>query len=244
MNIILCGAAGRMGAYVREVAAETETTHIVAAIDPHGGDSMLKDIAAYTDGADAIIDFSHHAAVESLLPYAEKHGIPAVIATTGHTIPEVAAIRRASETIPVFYSANMSVGVALLSELARRVMTFFPDADVEIVERHRRGKLDAPSGTALMLARAMADERKNAVFLAGRKGHHRAEPNEIGIHSLRIGDAVGDHEITIAAKDETLILRHEAHDRRLFARGALKAAAFLSGKPPGRYSVSDMLLSF
>lgn len=218
---------------------------LAAGIDPKGeGDGFpvftsaneVEDVAA-----DVIVDFSHHAAVGEITDLAERLGIPIVIATTGHTEAEIDTIHRAAENIPVFFAANMSVGVALLCDLAKRAAAAFPDADIEIVERHHTRKLDAPSGTALTIAKEICDVRPEAYISTGRSGRSPRDKNEIGIQSVRIGNVVGDHEIQIATAAETITLKHEAHSRQLFAEGAIVAAEFAIGKSAGIYGMKDML---
>ncbi len=200
--------------------------------------SRLEDV---TVPADCVVDFSHHSCTDRLLAYALARRLPVVIATTGQTEEELSAIREASGEIPVFLSANMSIGVALLAEMAKTAARAFPDADIEIVEKHHSQKLDAPSGTALLLARAIGEVRPDATYNCGRSGHGKRPKDEIGIHSLRLGGLVGEHEVILATPTQTITLKHEAHSRALFAEGALKAAAFLVGRRPGLYDVNAML---
>ena len=164
-----------------------------------------------------------------------------MIATTGQTPEELDAIRAASERIPVFLSANMSIGVALLADLARKAASVFPEADIEIVECHHNQKLDVPSGTALLLARRIQEARPESTLLVGRHENGKRPRGEIGIHSLRLGSEVGTHEIIISTGSETLRLKHEAENRALFAQGALAAAGFLTGKAPGLYDMRDII---
>jgi 4-hydroxy-tetrahydrodipicolinate reductase len=188
-----------------------------------------------------VLDFSNHAATGELLDYCEQRRLPVVLATTGQTPEELARIGRAAGTVPVFRSANMSLGIAVLLDLARRAARMFPDADVEIVEAHHNQKLDVPSGTALMLANAVRSVRPEAEFVVGRHENGKRKKSEIGIHSLRLGNEVGMHEILITTGNETLTLKHEAESRALFAEGALAAAAWLMGKPAGLYNMQDLL---
>ena len=150
-------------------------------------------------------------------------------------------IRAAAEEIPVFFSANMSVGVALVADLARRAAAMFPAADIEIIEKHHNRKLDVPSGTALLLADSIRKARTDAEYVIGRHENGRRKAGEIGIHAVRLGNEVGTHEIIIATGNETVTIKHEAEDRSLFAGGALTAAAFLQGKAPGYYTMQDIL---
>jgi 4-hydroxy-tetrahydrodipicolinate reductase len=189
---------------------------------------------------DCIIDFSHHSATESMLEYAVKNGICTVIATTGHDEREMDVIRKASEQIPVFHSANMSLGIALLCELAKQTARTFPDADIEIIEKHHNRKLDAPSGTALMIARSIENARGETKFVYGRQGQQKREKGEVGIHAVRAGNIVGEHEVIVATDTQIITLKHEAQSRALFAEGALAAAEFINGKPAGLYTMKDI----
>jgi len=241
MKIIINGAGGRMGRALSAMA-ENSGVAVAARIDPFVQEpGMLKSLAEFTGEADCIIDFSNHAGVGELLSYAGARGLPVVVCTTGHTEEELAAIRTAAGTVPVFHSGNMSLGIAVLSQLVRTAVKMFPDADVEIVESHHNQKLDVPSGTALMLARAVRDARPEAEFLVGRHENGKRTRAEVGIHSLRMGNTVGIHEVIINTGNQILTLKHEAQDRSLFADGAVSAAAFLLGKAPGLYNMDDLV---
>ena len=150
-------------------------------------------------------------------------------------------IREASSKIPVFFSANMSIGIALLAELAQRTAAAFPDAEIEIIEKHHDRKVDAPSGTALAIARALQTVRPDAEIVTGRSGMGKRTKTEIGIHAIRMGNIPGEHEVLIGTNNQTISLKHETHDRALFAEGALAAAAFLQGKGPGLYDMQSLL---
>ena len=179
--------------------------------------------------------------MRQILNYCTAKKLPAVIATTGHTEEEKELIKKASDTIPVFFAANMSIGIAVMADLAKRAAMAFPDADIELVEAHHNRKVDVPSGTALMLAESIKSARPEASFNIGRHENGKRTKEEIGIHSLRLGNVVGMHEILITTGRETITLKHEAFDRALFAEGALRAAEFISGKPAGAYGMKDML---
>ncbi len=216
---------------------------VAAAIDinlPTGNYPCHTDIFDVAVDADVIIDFSHHTAIGRLTEYAVEKKIPLVIATTGHTEEEKALAVAASEKIPVFMSGNMSIGIALLMELVRRTVEVFPDANVEIVEVHHNQKIDVPSGTALMLANAVKEVR-GGEFNIGRHENGKRTRSEIGIHSLRTGRIIGEHEVRIDTGSQTITLKHESHGRELFAEGALCAAAYISVLEKGLYSVSDMI---
>lgn len=241
MKLIICGACGFMG---KELLALCEKHYrgaqVSGKIDIAGGEGVATSLSEVkSDGI--IVDFSHHSSVSSLLTDAVAKNLPCVIATTGHTEEERALIAEASTHIPIFYSANFSLGVALMAKLVRSVSAFLPDSEIEIVETHHNRKLDAPSGTALMLAEAAAESRPDANIHTGRSGHGKREPNEIGIQSLRYGNIVGIHEVLFSTGNETITLKHEAHSRALFAQGAVVAAEFLSRQKPGLYDMKDLM---
>ncbi len=246
MKILVHGAGGHMGQIVCRMADEGRCgAELIARVSPEltsdAANAVYAALDEFTGHADVVIDFSNHSSTEALLTYCTEKGIPVVIATTGQTDVERELIAAAAETIPVFFAANMSVGIAVLADIARKAAAAFPEADIEIIERHHNRKLDVPSGTALTLANAIWDVRTNAVFNIGRHENGKRTVEEIGIHSLRYGNEVGTHEIIISNGNETITLKHEAENRALFAEGALKAAAFLCGKSAGLYNMEDML---
>ena len=242
MNIILNGANGRMGRIVAETIEAGGAHSIAARVDwSYAAGDGYSTLSQYEGPADAVIDFTNHAATAQVLEYCRERSLPVVIATTGQTRDELALIDDAAKHIPVFLSANMSIGVALLADLAKKAAAVFPEADIEIVERHHNQKLDVPSGTALLLARRIQEARPRATLLVGRHENGKRTQDEIGIHSLRYGGEVGTHEIIIAAGGETITLKHEAENRSLFARGALAAAEFLAGREPGLYDMRSII---
>ena len=244
MKIILNGAGGRMGAEVRRLLESgVGGAELVCAVDASGADGMLPSLSEYTGEADLIIDFSHRSATAELTEYAVSRGLPVVIATTGQSESELAMIQRAASSVPILFSANMSIGIAALIRAAKAVLAVYPDADIEIVETHHNRKLDAPSGTALMVARSLSELRPDSSFQYGRGGQKKREKREIGIHAVRMGNVVGTHEILIGTDTETITLKHEAHSRALFADGAIAAAAFLLTRPAGLYAMSDLVES-
>ena len=188
-----------------------------------------------------VIDFSHHTAISDVLRYCLSHKCTAVIGTTGHTPQEKALIRDASREIPLFFSGNMSLGIAVLCKVAAQAAAFFPDADIEIVEVHHNRKVDAPSGTAHMIFDAIREVRPQAVEHCGRAGEGKRTAEEIGISSRRLGHVVGIHEVPIDAGSQRLTLRHEAVTRDMLAEGGVEAARFVSGKPAGLYNMQNML---
>ena len=230
-----------MGRVLREMIASTDGFELAAAVDPYASEpGIVPEFPAQVQ-ADVILDFSNHAGTGALIRFARAQRLPVIIATTGHTPEELDLIRAAAAEIPVFYSGNMSVGVALLCTLAKKTAAVFPQADIEIIETHHCHKLDAPSGTALMLANAIRETRPEATVRCGREGHCPRVPGEIGIHSVRRGEIVGIHEVVVSTATQTITLRHEAHTRALFAEGALDVARFLQGKEPGLYGMQDMV---
>ena len=241
MNIIINGAKGRMGRIVDAAAAQAGHS-VVARVDfGYGEGEGLRTLEAYQGPADVVIDFSNHAATAQVTEYCVKRNLPVIVATTGQTPEELALIDAAAKAVPVFLSANMSLGVALLADLAKKAAAVFPDADIEIIEKHHNQKLDVPSGTALLLARRIREARPEAEFVVGRHENGKRTKAEIGIHSLRLGNEVGIHEIIIATGSETITLKHEAENRSLFAQGALAAAAFIVGRAPGMYDMRSII---
>jgi len=243
MKVIVNGACGRMGSeLLKMINGHYRDSELAAAVDLLSqSDDIYKNISEFSGPADVIIDFSYHTATPDLLAYAYKKNIPIVIATTGHTDKEVSMINRTSASLPVFHCANMSVGTALLVELAAKTAAVFSNADIEIIETHHNKKLDAPSGTAIMIANAIRQVRTESFIKCGRTGRGQREPGEIGIHSIRRGDIVGTHEVQISTDTQTITLKHEAHSRALFAEGALAAADFIKDQKPGLYGMKEML---
>lgn len=241
MRIVLHGAAGHMGRIVRRLIEENPDMELAAAVDVSGADGCLSSLDAFTGEADCLIDFSHHSATESLLAFASARQLPLVLCTTGQTEFERHCIAETGTLIPIFFSANMSPAIAMLASMAAQAAKMFPDADIEIIERHHNRKIDVPSGTALLLARAIQNERKDSTLLIGRHENGKRTKKEIGIHSLRMGNEVGTHEIIISTGTQTITLKHEAEDRALFAEGALAAARYIVHQPAGVYTMQNMI---
>ena len=239
MTIIVNGALGRMGQQVCRILAESGDTAVK--VDKMGGEGVFSSLAKYTGPADAVIDFSNHAGAKELSDYCVSRKLPLVAATTGYTPEELALLEQAAGTVPVFQSFNMSIGVALLARLVKQAAAVFGGADVEIIEAHHNRKADAPSGTALMLADAVKSQRPDSEYVFGRSGQHKRQPNEIGIHAIRMGNVVGEHEVIFGTDSQTITLKHQAHDRALFAEGALTAARFVVDQKPGFYHMDDLL---
>ena len=238
MRAILCGANGAMGKLIDGILSEEVVGRV--SIDGENGVPKTFDELGEKE-ADVLIDFSHHTAVADVLSYARKIRCAVVIGTTGHTAEEKTLIYEAAQELPVFYSGNMSLGIAVLCKLARQAAACFPEADIEIVEVHHNRKVDAPSGTAHMLFNAIREVRPDAVEACGRAGEGKRKKNEIGVASLRMGNVVGIHEVHICTPSQTLTLRHEAGTRAMLAEGAVDAARFMEGKAKGLYTMAELL---
>ncbi len=241
MKIIVNGAAGHMGRILCGIIEKADDLELAARVDFSGADGTYRNLSDFTGEADMVIDFSNHLGTNALVEYCVARQLPVVVCTTGQTPEELAASEAASQQIPVFRSANMSVGVALLAKLVQEVAEKFGGCDIEIVETHHNRKVDAPSGTAILLADAVRAGRPGLHDHVGRAGHAKREPDEIGIHAIRRGNVVGTHEVIFGTNNQTITLTHEAHDRALFADGAVDAARFLAGKPAGMYNMNDLL---
>ncbi|MDE7401144.1 MAG: 4-hydroxy-tetrahydrodipicolinate reductase [Clostridia bacterium] len=247
IKVAVCGACGKMGANVIEILQGDNEAVAVCGIDAKGGNiggltvySSFEDIAGKPD---VIIDFSSPAALEGELEYAVKNDVPAVIGSTGFTDEQIAKIKKASEKVAIFRTANFSLGVNLLCELVKRAaQTLGEKFDVEIIEKHHNKKVDAPSGTALMLADSVNSAFDNGkTYLNGREGICGKRGNEIGMHAVRGGTIVGEHDVMFCGEDEIITISHSARSKKVFAAGAVKAAKWLAGKPAGMYDMKDVL---
>lgn len=262
MRVVIVGASGRMGLAITRAAVEMGDAMFVGAIDREGasvvgrdlgelaglpaiGTRVTTDLAAVLGDADVVVDFSAASATLGNLAACANAGVPIVIGTTGLAAEVDAAAERAAQQIPVLVAANTSLGVTLLLELVRQAARSLPaDFDIEILEAHHRHKQDAPSGTALALGRA-ASAGRDLEFQPGALRHHAdggARPaGAIGYAVVRGGDVVGDHTVSFLGAGERVLLSHQATDRAIFARGALRAAKFLSTQVPGRYEMGDVI---
>ena len=238
MRAIVCGANGAMGKLIR-ARLDGEIAGLVSLDGENGVPKTFAELGKAD--ADVVIDFSHHSAVSDVLRFARENGCAVVIGATGHTEVEKALIYAAAKEIPVFYSGNMSLGIAVLCRLAKQAAQSFPQADIEIVEVHHNRKVDAPSGTAHMLFQALKQVRTDAQALCGRAGEGKRLPGEIGISSVRMGNVVGIHEVHINMGNQSLTLKHESGSRAMLADGAVAAARFMAGKSAGLYNMEDIL---
>ena len=246
VKVLLNGALGKMGQAVEACIKERDDVIITAGVDIAQGERLYPVYTCFVDvqeEVDVIIDFSNPAVLDDLLSYAIEHQVPAIICTTGFSEEQVNKIKAASPEIPVFYSGNMSLGINMLialSKMAAKVLS--PTFDVEIIEKHHNLKLDAPSGTANMIADAITEVMGDTEYVYDRHTYRkRREHKEIGIHSVRGGTIVGEHDVIFAGHDEVLTISHQAQSKGVFAAGAVNAAVFIKGKPAGLYDMSDLL---
>lgn len=248
INIILSGANGKMGRVIARLASQMDDVSICAGFDidetPGDGFLVYSDPDKFDGDADVIIDFSHPDALPRLIDFSIRRKTPIVIATTGLSKSHLDLIKKTSAHIPVFFSANMSLGVNLLIDLVCRAASVLSSGfDIEIIEKHHNQKIDAPSGTALAIADALCADTKNQFeYVYDRHSvRRRRGENEIGIHAVRGGTIVGEHSVIFAGNDEIIEIKHSAASKEIFAVGALRAAKFLVGKSPALYSMSDLL---
>lgn len=247
-RILLCGCNGKMGRVIAACVKGREDCEIVAGIDlraDSGGDFPIYASPAEVNvEADVVIDFSNPALLSPLLQLGLARKLPLVLCTTGYNQEQVNALTLASHKIPVFYSGNMSLGINLLIELSKKAAQVLgEDFDVEIVEMHHNQKIDAPSGTALMIADGISSvEGRRMTYMYDRHSQRKKrDKSEIGVHSVRGGTIVGEHEVIFAGPHEVITLSHSAQSKEIFANGSINAAVFLAKQPAGLYNMSDLL---
>ncbi len=244
-RILISGCSGRLGSVIAKLAVDSNDITVVAGVDRVGEASfpIFDDFSKVNVECDVIVDVSHHTVAPALMAYATSKNIPVVVCTTGHTDEEEQIIRDASKKIPVLKSRNMSLGINVMMELVRRAAAALGDGyDIEVIEAHHSKKLDAPSGTALMLADAAKEVREDAEYVYDRTPRRQErDKREIGIHSVRGGTIVGEHSVIFAGLDEVITLSHSAGSRDLFASGAIKAALFVKDAKAGFYTMSDVV---
>ncbi|ADK82315.1 4-hydroxy-tetrahydrodipicolinate reductase [Sediminispirochaeta smaragdinae] len=249
MNIIMNGSGGRMGAMMATIVAEREKDRIVAGIDPKGRINaepfpVFESLEACDVDADVLIDFSGAEAVPTMISFLQKRHVPVVVATTGLSDENMTALKTLAETSPVFQAANMSLGINLIRKLAAQAAQALGDAfDIEIIEKHHNQKKDAPSGTALALADSVNEARDGELhYVFGRReSAKKREASELGIHAIRGGTIVGEHDVLFAGIDEVITISHSAYSRRVFAAGAMKAAAYIVTKTSGFFTMDDLI---
>ena len=245
LKIIINGYSGSMGKVLTKCANEDSELEIVCGASKDDLDVPFKTYHKMSDieeSADVIIDFSHHSTIEDTLSYAIKTKTPIVIATTGFNDEELTKIKKASNIIPIFHSSNMSLGVNVLVKLVKEAAKSLNGFDIEIIEKHHNKKLDAPSGTAVMIANGVKEVLPDSEYIYGRHGRSdKRSSNEIGIHAIRGGTIVGEHTTIFAGHDEVVEIKHSAQSKDIFAKGAIAAAKFLVKQEAGYYNMNNML---
>ena len=245
LRIIINGYSGSMGKVLTKCANEDSELEIVCGASKDDLDVPFKTYHKMSDVeelADVIIDFSHHSTIDDTLSYAIKTKTPIVIATTGFNDEELTKIKKASNIIPIFHSSNMSLGVNVLVKLVKEAAKSLNGFDIEIIEKHHNKKLDAPSGTAVMIANGVKEVLPDSEYIYGRHGRSdKRSSNEIGIHAIRGGTIVGEHTTIFAGHDEVVEIKHSAQSKDIFAKGAIAAAKFLVKQEAGYYNMNNML---
>ena len=247
VNVLIHGANGRMGKKVFEACALDQDVKAVCGIDlienlNNPDFPIYSSFSAIKEKVDVIVDFSAPASLDNILAYAVANSCPAVLCATGYTDEQAEKIKSASEKVAIFRSGNMSLGVNLLIDLVKKAAEVLNGFDVEIIEKHHNQKVDAPSGTALMLANAVKDVQEDKFFTYGREGIvGKRDAKEIGIHAVRGGNIVGEHDVIFAGNFETVTISHQATDRSVFAQGAVAAAKFLAKKKVGLFNMNDVI---
>lgn len=245
-RILLSGCSGKMGHAVCQAVTSREDCEITAGVDVFKKELPFPTYNCFVDvdkDVDVIIDFSNPLVLDDILKFATEKNVPCVICTTGYTDEQVKQIEEASKSVPIFYSRNMSLGINVLIELAKKAASVFSNQfDIEIIEKHHNQKIDAPSGTALMIADSLTEVLPDKQYVYDRHSYRKKRENkEIGIHAIRGGTIVGEHEVIFAGHDEIVSIKHEALSKDVFAVGSVNAALFIKDKPSGMYDMSDML---
>ncbi|MCH5347808.1 MAG: 4-hydroxy-tetrahydrodipicolinate reductase [Oscillospiraceae bacterium] len=248
VKVTICGANGKMGKVISSVIKDRTDCTVISGIDlntePGDGFTVYSKPSELPEKPDVIIDYSHPSGLGDLLDYCLSTGTAIVIATTGYTEDQINSIKKAAEQIPVFFTFNMSLGINLLCKLAKTAAEVLGGQfDIEIVEKHHNQKIDAPSGTAIMLANAINETLDNKYNYTYDRHSQRKkrEKNEIGMHSIRGGTIVGEHEIIFAGRDEVITLSHSAASKEVFAAGSVNAAVYLCGRPAGLYDMASLV---
>ncbi|WP_295219389.1 4-hydroxy-tetrahydrodipicolinate reductase [Ruminococcus sp.] len=247
-KIVICGANGKMGHTVASCIAGRDDCTVIGGIDAYtvqyAGFPIVEKPTALAEVPDVIIDFSNPSSLDALLEYALVNNVSLVLATTGYNDEQISKIQTAAQQIPVFFTFNMSLGINLLVELAKKAASILGGQfDIEIVEKHHNQKIDAPSGTAIMIANAINETLDNEYHYVYDRHARRMKRDikEIGMHSIRGGTIVGEHDVIFAGKDEVITLSHSAASKTVFAVGAVNAAVYLCGKPAGLYDMKQLV---
>lgn len=246
VKIILSGCNGKMGKVVSNILPDFPNLSIVAGVDKNTQAStypVFSCISDCTANADVILDFSRPDSLDGLLKYSMAKKTPIILCTTGYTDEQISQIKEASNKVAVFRSANMSIGINVINNVLKNISAFLYNSfDIEVVEKHHNQKVDSPSGTALLLADTIKDSiPEETTYVHGRNGISKRKHQEIGIHSIRGGSIVGEHDVIFAGQGETIEIKHTAISREVFAVGALKACEFMANKEKGLYSMNDVI---
>lgn len=247
-KIAICGANGKMGKTIYNCIKDRDDCKVIAGIDlyteQYADFPIVASPAELPVKPDVIIDFSNPASLNGLLEYCLSTNTPIVVASTGYSDEQIAKIKSASEQIPIFFTFNMSLGINLLVHLAKKAAEVLGDRfDIEIVEKHHNQKIDAPSGTAIMLANAINETMDNSkTYIYDRHSRRqKRDKSEIGMHAIRGGTIVGEHDVIFAGNDEIITLSHSATSKSVFAEGSIKAAIYLKDKPAGLYDMQMLI---
>lgn len=246
VRVILNGCNGKMGKVITGLAEKNSEVSIVAGVDKNSAENkfpVFHNIGECDVDADVILDFSRPEALDSLIEYGNKKNIGVIFCTTGYSEQQINKIKEASNSIPIFRSANMSIGINVINKVLKDIsVLLYKNFDIEIIEKHHNQKVDAPSGTALMLGNTIKDSISQDInFVNGREGIRKRLHNEIGFHAVRGGSIVGEHEVIFAGQGETVEIKHTAISREVFAVGALKACEFMYKQKSGFYSMDDVI---
>lgn len=246
IRVLLNGCNGKMGRVISEMAKSSTNISIVSGVDKNSSNldfPCYSSIQECKDEIDVILDFSRPDALDTLCQYSKEKNIPIVFCTTGYSSEQLSKIHSLSKEVAVFHSANMSIGVNIVNNILKGISNMlYKDFDIEIIEKHHNQKVDAPSGTALLLANTIKNSIEDeTIFINGRDGLSKRQSKEIGIHAVRGGNIIGDHEIIFAGKGECIEIKHTAISREVFAVGALKACEYMYEKEKGLYSMDDVV---
>lgn len=246
LKVIINGCLGKMGKVLTKCVEDDKDLNIVCGVskDPSESTSfkVYPTMSDVYEDCDVIIDFSHHCALDDVLSFALKTETPLVIATTGYNEDELSKIQEASKFIPIFHSSNMSLGVNVLLKLVKDATNYLANFDIEVIEKHHNKKVDAPSGTAVMIANAIKEVLPNVQYNYGRHGRDcKRYENEVGIHAIRGGTIVGEHNVIYAGPDELVEIKHTAQSKDIFANGSIVAAKYLVHQNPGYYNMDNIL---
>lgn len=246
LKVIVNGSLGKMGKVLTNCIKEDSNLDLVCGVSKYCAEKVdykfYKDMLEVEENCDVIIDFSHPSSLDSVLEYATRTKTTLVIATTGYNEEELDKIKEASKEIAIFHSSNMSLGVNVLLKLVKDAAKALDGFDIEIIEKHHNKKVDAPSGTALMIANSIKEVLPQIEYNYGRYGRDaKRKENELGIHAIRGGTIVGDHDVIFAGNNEIIEISHKAQSKEVFAQGAIKAAKYIVTKQPGYYNMNDMI---